>query len=115
MKMLTMCQGGNSRSVGCGYLLKYRYGIDTIACGWEKNSPETIKMLCEWANHIIVMEEAFKQYVPEKFHAKLSVMDVGPDKWCNSLHPDLLETLEPMLKQWLCPEPVEEKVDSARR
>jgi predicted protein tyrosine phosphatase len=90
MKVVCMCQGGNSRSVGCAYLLKYYYGMDALACGWEKNTPETLDMLFSWAEGIIVMQEEFTKYVPEKYKEKLYVADVGPDIWCNSLHPDLL-------------------------
>jgi predicted protein tyrosine phosphatase len=97
-KIVTICQGGNSRSVGCGYLLKYKYGCDTLACGWEGNTPETLRMLCEWADFVIIMQEEFRKYVPEEFHGKLQVVDVGPDIWCNSLHPDLLEVVDAKLQ-----------------
>ena len=108
MKVVAMCQGGNSRSVGCGFLLKYKYNIDALACGWEKNTPETLRMLFEWADAIFVMETAFTQYVPECYHNKLFVVDVGPDKWCNSLHPDLLATIAPILETMI---KIEEKKD----
>lgn len=98
-KILCMCQGGNSRSVALGFLMKYRYGEDALACSWEKNSPDTLKMLFEWADKIIVLQAHFVQYIPAEYHAKVGVVDVGPDVWCNGLHPDLLniliEKLEP--------------------
>jgi predicted protein tyrosine phosphatase len=92
-----MCQGGNSRSVACGYLLKYKYGIDTLACGWEGNRPETCQMLFAWADLIVVMQEAFLEHVPKKFRKKVLVIDVGPDVWCNSLHPELLAKIDELL------------------
>ena len=97
MRVLTMCQGGNSRSVGCGYLLKYKYNMDAIACSWEKNTADTIKMLCEWADAIITMEASFYSYIPEEYRKKLFIVDVGPDRWANSLHPDLIATIEKIL------------------
>lgn len=98
MKVLCMCQGGNSRSVALGFLMKYRYGEDALACSWEKNTPETLKMLFEWADRIFVMQNIFKQYVPEQYHAKLYVVDVGEDVWFNGLHPELLNLLMEMLE-----------------
>lgn len=94
MKVLTMCQGGNVRSVALGYLLKYFGGHDAVACSWEKNSPQTILMLCQWADKICVLQEEFKVYIPKRFwRRKLVVVDVGPDRWGNSLHPELVMIL----------------------
>lgn len=98
MKVVTMCQGGNSRSVACGFLLKYKYGMDAIACSWQKNSPETLKMLFEWADAIIIMQEIFRQFVPVEFHPKLYVIDVGEDIWANGLHPDLIQKCDGLLQ-----------------
>jgi predicted protein tyrosine phosphatase len=80
--------------VAAGFLLKYKYNVDAIACSWEKNSPETLKMLFGWADHIIVMQEKFKQYVPDEYKGKIMVIDVGEDIWCNGLHPELLEIID---------------------
>lgn len=103
MKVLCMCQGGNSRSVGCAFLLKYTYGIDALSCSWEKNSAETLDMLFGWADHIIVMEEHFQKYIPRDFKDKLIIVDVGPDIWCNGLHPGLLTILGTKLQPMLVP------------
>lgn len=97
MKVVCMCQGGNSRSVACAYLLKYKYGMDALACGWEKNSKATLKMLFEWAEAIVIMQACFLEYVDPIYHPKLHIIDVGPDIWCNGLHPDLLEKVDGML------------------
>ena len=100
-KIVCICQGGNSRSVALAYLLKYHYKIDALACGWEKNTPETIAMLCEWADVVCILQKEFIQYVPEKYHSKVDVFDVGPDKWFNGLHPDLLNILQVMMVEKL--------------
>ena len=47
MKVFCLCAGGVSRSVGLAFVLKYHYGHDAIAGSYEKNSPETIDMLCQ--------------------------------------------------------------------
>lgn len=56
MKILTCCFGGNVRSVGCKFVLHMKYGHDVLACGVDHNTPETIEMLCNWADYVIVME-----------------------------------------------------------
>ena len=99
MKVLVCCEGGNVRSVTVGFLLKYKYGIDTIAVGLGGNSKETINMLCEWADNIMVVEKEMKQRVHEKYHNKLLVLDIGPDRWGMSLHPELLPICEQLLAQ----------------
>ena len=91
MKMVCMCQGGNSRSVACAYLLKYEYGHDALSLSWEKNEQATKNMLFDWADIIIVMQERFLYYVPSQYFDKTAVVDVGEDVWCNGLHPALLE------------------------
>ncbi len=91
MKILTICEGGNVRSVSLGYVLKDLCAPrhDAVALGAGRNSPETIRMMCEWADRIVVMQPEFKKSVPEEFHEKLSVCDVGPDVFGSPLHPTL--------------------------
>lgn len=101
MKMVCMCQGGNSRSVACAFLMKYEYGHDALSLSWQANSDETKNMLFDWADAIIVMTEDFTQYVPTKYWAKLAVVDVGDDIWGNGLHPDLLNKIRGLLKNGL--------------
>jgi len=100
MKILTMCRGGNSRSVGMAFLLKYKYNIDSLACGWEKNNPDTLEMLFNWADHILVMEDDFKKFIPEKFKNKLIVTDVGFDRWF-SISKNLTDLCDSLIKDKL--------------
>lgn len=95
--VICVCQGGNSRSVACAYVLKYQFGIDALACSWEKNSPETMAMLFRWATIIIVMQAEFRQKIPVRFQSKVLAIDVGPDVWCNGLHPELIELCSRLL------------------
>ena len=94
MKVLCMCAGAVSRSVGLAYLLKYRYGHDALAVSHEKNTVETIDMLSNWADRIIVVQPHYAKHIPEKYHSKLGVYDVGLDRWVNALHPELHQVLE---------------------
>lgn len=105
-KIVTVCQGGNVRSVGLKFLLTYGdLGIshDVIACGWESNTEETRDMLFSWADYIIILESKFEQYTPEKHKnkedgsRKLFCYDVGPDNYGYAFHPDLQKKLRGMV------------------
>jgi hypothetical protein len=89
-RVLCTCRGGNSRSVGMAYALKYFFGHDAIACGVEGNDPETVTMLCNWAQIIICMRPEFKEKIPSEFWHKTFVCDVGYDRYFQP-HPDLIE------------------------
>lgn len=93
MKILTMCQGGNVRSVALAARLKGLHGHDAVACSWEFNTPETIKMLCQWAEMIVVMEAVFVKYIPVEFGKKIHYCDVGPDRWGSAFHPELQDII----------------------
>jgi predicted protein tyrosine phosphatase len=98
MKILTVCQGGHVRSVGLKYLLRYKYGHDVLACGWEANSQETRDMLCEWADKVILLDKDFEKYINPKFKSKLFCYHVGNDIFGNPFHPVLLNILGCMIK-----------------
>lgn len=89
MKILTVCFGGNVRSVGMARFLKTQRGHDAIAMGWAYNSTETKAMLFAWADLIIVMTERMLVQVPPPLHDKTRVCDVGDDRYHNHMHPDL--------------------------
>lgn len=80
-KILCICAGGNCRSQAMSYLLKYGFGCDALAVGYEKNSPETISMLATWADLVFVMTGEARHAIPEEFAPKVRMCDVGPDKW----------------------------------
>ena len=100
-RVLALCRGGNSRSVACAFLLKYKYNLDALACGWEKNTKWTISCLCNWANMVIVMEEDYLKYLPTIVgqQKKARVIDVGADVWVNGLHPELIALVDKKLKE----------------
>ena len=89
-KFLCICQGGNSRSVALAYVLKYGTPHEALSASWEKNTPETLEMLFRWADYIFVLQKQFDQFVPVQWWNKLKVLDVGEDRWCNGLHPELV-------------------------
>lgn len=80
-KILCLCSHGNSRSVALAYLLKEQH-YEAIALGINVSSELTIKMLAEWADHIILtvasLEVALLAKVPGVVN-KLLIWDVGED------------------------------------
>lgn len=98
-KILTMCAGGNVRSVALKYLLKYKYGHEALACGQDANSAETINLLCNWADYVIVMTEEYAKFVPDKYKDKLLCYDVGPDRFGYAFHPELLAISDKLIEQ----------------
>ena len=97
MKVFCLCAGGVSRSVGLAFVLKYHYGHDAIAGSYEKNSPETIDMLCQWADRVITVMPSYVKYIPEGYHYKTTVYNLGLDRWLNALHPDMHQKLKVMI------------------
>ncbi len=94
-----MCQGGQVRSVGLKFLLRYKYGHDVIACGYEANTPETLAMLFEWAEQIIILQPGFIEYVHKEYKWKTICYDVGPDNYGNPFHPGLQAILDGLITQ----------------
>jgi predicted protein tyrosine phosphatase len=96
-KVLTMCAGGCVRSVALKYLLKYKYGHESLACGQDANSAETIELLCKWADYIVVMTEDYKKFVPDAYKSKLLCYDVGVDRFGYAFHPELMGLCDKMI------------------
>lgn len=78
MKILCICANGNSRSVALAYILKEELGHEAIAVGFYTAKKETRKMLCEWADRIIVCYRGKQHWIEEEYRHKLKIYDVGP-------------------------------------
>ncbi len=106
MKLLILCDQGNNRSVQFAHLLKY-WGNDCIAAGTETNSKETLKMLCNWADKIILTSHLIEGGVIELGSqpvGKIVVFDVGPDTYPRPFNPVLHAMAKHILeanKSWL--------------
>lgn len=90
-RILTVCHGGNFRSVALSYVLKWNHGKEALPIGLDVAEPETLAHMCQWADRIIVVETSMCDRVPAAFHDKLTVYDVGPDRWRNALDRELLD------------------------
>jgi protein-tyrosine-phosphatase len=99
MKIAVFCKGGITRSAAMANELK-RYGHDVLAAGLGYNAPETIQMLTDWADRIVVMQKELVQLVPMSGRGKMVVADVGPDVWTNSSDPDLVARVRVIAQEW---------------
>lgn len=99
-RFLTMCFGGNVRSVGLARALKEQHGQEAIAVGHGFVSTPTMHMLCVWADYIMPMQDELKVYVPDQFRAKVRVIDVGPDRYHIPTHPDLQLFFSRITREW---------------
>ena len=87
--VVTVCAGAVCRSVAMALFLKGE-GIDALALSFDWNTPATFSMLSKWADRIVVMEAKYAAKIPAKYTGKVRVCDVGPDRWRNPLHEELL-------------------------
>jgi len=79
MKVLCLCQKGNSRSVVLTWLMKKKFHHEALAAGMVNTSRETRNMLYQWADRIILVVPRYQHWIPEEFRSKLRVIDAGGD------------------------------------
>ena len=102
MKILCICHGGRVRSVALRYILTDHLGFtDTLAAGLTKNSPETISILCEWADTIFLLVDDKPDFL-EAHQDKIRYLDIGPDIWGSPNDIGLIQKLKQLLfnSQW---------------
>ena len=99
MKILTICSAGTCRSVAMAHRLKMDYGHDAVPLGHDHNKRETLDMMSDWADRIIVMEPKYAGGLLARNAKKLvppELTNVGPDVWGNALSPNLQRIIGPM-------------------
>lgn len=88
MKILTVCDQGNNRSVQFAHILKY-WKHDTLPVGLDTTSAETLKMLFDWADIILLTEESQRFKLPIGYDSKIKVFDVGADNYPRPFNAEL--------------------------
>ena len=96
-KILTLCAGGNVRSVGLRYLLHYKYGHEVLACGQDANNLETREMLCKWADYVIPVTQEYAKFVPVEYSNKIIVYEIGEDRFSYAFHPELIQICDNLI------------------
>jgi hypothetical protein len=97
LKIVCMCRAGMVRSVAMKSILHRYLGHDTLACGFETNSPEALALLFDWADAIVILSVPFLDYVPVELLHKTHIFDVGDDVWGNPFAEELRVRLVELL------------------
>lgn len=98
MKILCVCSQGNKRSVFTRYVLNGTH--DALAMGVDVNSAETIRMLTQWADVILLAEPQMKKRIPVKHQKKIDQMfTIGPDNFSISIAGRLKQIVHNKLKE----------------
>jgi hypothetical protein len=100
MRYLCVCDGGNVRSQALAYVLHDLRDQEAIPVGRLRVSPETMTLLCGWADRVVLMQPHMIESIPVQHHEKVLVTDVGPDRFGLYVHPELLE-LAQVAADWL--------------
>ena len=105
-RILTVCDYGNSRSPALAFLLRERCDKEAISCGVRTTSHNTLEMLCQWADTIILtcnLSQTINNVVLAKYTDKTVMFDVGPDRYFKGYHPDLTGKFEEYLEKYGVP------------
>ena len=89
--ILCVCAHGNNRSVTFAWLLKYVGNFETLTAGLEYHSPETLNMLFNWADIIVVPEDKLLGLVPEEHKSKIKFYNIGEDRYPRPFNKELLQ------------------------
>ena len=100
MKFLCVCAGGNIRSRAFVHRLMYHLGQDALSMSHDKQPDDTLRMLCGWADRIIVIQPGYAVRIPAEHRRKVKVMDVGPDEFGSPWHFILQERMRNLLDPW---------------
>lgn len=100
MNILTLCQRGNNRSVVLGSILRDKMKQkDVISAGAFTYSQETLVMLYDWADKILVVEKDLFHSVHPEYQDKVIIVDIGPDVWGYKPNPSLVNKATRLLQQ----------------
>lgn len=89
MKIVTVCEQGLNRAVTAKWLLQFR-NHEVIAAGLKRLSSDTLQMLFDWADLIVLLDGRYVDDIPPE---KLLVWDVGPDRFEHHYNPELVAML----------------------
>lgn len=96
MKILVVCDEGNNRSVTLAHQLKY-LDHDVLTAGLKRNSPETIDLLCSWADKII--RTSADQDTPYDYLDKTYLWQIGPDVYPRPFNKQLLKIVRKLIEE----------------
>lgn len=79
-KILCVCRSGTFRSVETKRVLNLKGYNDVVAIGGLKISPDTLNMLCKWADIILLAKQAHGGNIKDKYRSKINTeFNIGSD------------------------------------
>ena len=105
MKIVTMCRGGNVRSVAAKMILSRCLRHEVIAIGADNTNYDTKRFLFNWADRIVIMHPDLLKYVSFTYFDnyggrprldytyKTTLLNVGNDVWGNPFNENLQTTI----------------------
>lgn len=105
MKIITVCEHGNKRSVHAAFLMHHKRKVDgggfndVVPIGISNTSKELQKMLFDWCDWIILTDARFKDQIPSEYQSKLHIWDVGEDRWPSTFNKELMDLLRKRMEE----------------
>lgn len=112
IKILTVCNGGRVRSVALAEALRNK-GCEAINASTYWFAPETMRMLCEWADIIAPVQVQDPEYEPAydrtlwrtniiwEYRDKIAQFPIGQDIYGKPQDPRLKSLIEGYINGWL--------------
>lgn len=98
LKILAVCHYGLIRSAVTRRCLNGRGYENVVNVGINCTSQETLAMLCEWADKILIAEPSMLYQLPEFGFSKVdSIFTIGPDIWQSLVGNDLHKVIQKQL------------------
>jgi predicted protein tyrosine phosphatase len=99
VRILCSCSQGSNRSVTMAAIIRYVPEFDVLTVGLEVNTPETVEMLCAWADKILIPEPYLAAFIPKPYKAKVKFYDIGPDRYLRPHNEELYAKIKRLLEK----------------
>jgi hypothetical protein len=101
MKVLCLCQKGDSRSVALAWYFKHEHEPrhEALAAGMITTSRQTRSMLYNWADIILLTTPRYRHWIPTEFDSKVREWDVGTDRFFRGFSLELIEMYRKFAEQ----------------
>ena len=96
IKILCVCGKGNVRSVATKYALNRRGYNNVLTVGSRLVSSETLTMLYEWADLVLVAKRGHAKNLPNLLKVN-DQFTIGDDRWGNPVNLELEEIIDKQL------------------
>ena len=96
--ILCVCEHGNNRSVTMAHILKYVENFETLTAGVAYHSYQTLEMLYQWADVIVVPEDKLLHLIPLSYKHKIKFYNIGEDKYPRPFNQELYQKAKKLME-----------------